>query len=655
MTTLLFDKTQLEQMEITSGLLALQEDFSFTAVFEGTADIAVILQDAAGDKLSLSLADGKAVFTFDFTRRNHFFRLLGLFLEHLADGKTACEIEETGFFKRCGPMFDLCQGNATLNMDAMKFFLRKSAIMGLSQILLYMEDTYDVPEEPYFGYMRARYSYEELKEIDDYAHALGIEAIPLIQALAHLRDVLKWDVYREIREDEDCLLPEDEDTYTFLRHIITAAAKPFRTKRISLTMDEALLVGQGSYLRLNGLHHKFDIMTRHLNRCLEITNELGLRVIISSDMFFNALGRGQYNPEVEIPQEFINSMPDVDLLYWDYYSLTNKHRKLIEMRQKLTSHVIFQGGIWIWGGFSPNWIMTRATMDLALDACKDKGIDDVHATIWGDSGTECDTRMALWGMQYFAEQSFLRQTPTEEQLRRRFNFCTGGDYDLFYAMQDFDLCPGVAEPPLKQQNPTKFLVWQDPLQGLFDKNIEGLALKPHYQKLADLLDNVDFGAYGTMFEFYRCLAHLLVHKAELGRDIHEAYRANDRKAMETIANVTIPEAMKWTRALRQQHYICWKENNKLLGWDIFDMRYGSLLIRLETAVQTLKDYLDGTLSKIEELEEKQLPYNGEEGIPKWTNFYGRIVSAGRIAPEDVLHRPRKLIRKAERDMQKSKA
>ena len=74
MTTLLFDKTQLEQMEITAGLLALQEDFPFAAKFEGEADIAVTMVDAAGDKLSLHLADGKAVFTFDFTKTNEFIR-----------------------------------------------------------------------------------------------------------------------------------------------------------------------------------------------------------------------------------------------------------------------------------------------------------------------------------------------------------------------------------------------------------------------------------------------------------------------------------------------------------------------------------------------------------------------------------------------------
>ena len=38
--------------------------------------------------------------------------------------------------------------------------------------MLYTEDTYEVDGQPYFGYMRGRYSKEEMKEIDDFAAEL---------------------------------------------------------------------------------------------------------------------------------------------------------------------------------------------------------------------------------------------------------------------------------------------------------------------------------------------------------------------------------------------------------------------------------------------------------------------------------------------------
>lgn len=65
-------------------------------------------------------------------------------------------------------MFDLSR-NAVLTVDSFRFMLNKMALMGMNTVMLYMEDTYTIADEPYFGYMRGRYSPAELKEIDDYA------------------------------------------------------------------------------------------------------------------------------------------------------------------------------------------------------------------------------------------------------------------------------------------------------------------------------------------------------------------------------------------------------------------------------------------------------------------------------------------------------
>ena len=39
---------------------------------------------------------------------------------------------------------------------------------------MYTEDTYEVPGQPYFGYQRGRYTYEELHALDDYADKMCI-------------------------------------------------------------------------------------------------------------------------------------------------------------------------------------------------------------------------------------------------------------------------------------------------------------------------------------------------------------------------------------------------------------------------------------------------------------------------------------------------
>ncbi|MFR1358408.1 MAG: hypothetical protein ACLSBB_14380 [Ruthenibacterium lactatiformans] len=83
-------------------------------------------------------------------------------------------------FEHNGVMLD-CSRNAVPRVEAVKMVLRKMALMGLNTLMLYTEDTYEVPEQPYFGYLRGRYSVEALRGLDSYAAALGIELVPCIQ------------------------------------------------------------------------------------------------------------------------------------------------------------------------------------------------------------------------------------------------------------------------------------------------------------------------------------------------------------------------------------------------------------------------------------------------------------------------------------------
>ena len=638
MVKLIFDHTQLDALEILDGVNCLSSDYGFVPAFEGTDGIAVALRNVSGDLLSVEYKENKAVFAFDFTRRNHFFRCLSLFLEKLQAGEKTVSLQEKAWFKHNGPAIDMSQGNSAMTVPAIKKMLRQMAMMGLNQFCLYLEDTFNVPEEPYFGYMRARYSYEELKELDDYGYALGIELIPAIQSLAHFEDVLKWDCYLHLRESVECLVPEQEETYTFLRHLFEAASKPFRTNRINLNMDEAHGLGLGVYLKRNGVVNPAVIVRRHLETVLGIAEEMGLRPMIADDMFYRPFGPKK-NPKTVIPQEFVDEMPKgFDILCWDYY-MTNPDdiRSIVRRDKRLSDHVVFQGGIWTWVSFSPHWDKTFITTNTALPICKEEGIDDVQATVWGDTGTQCDFRMILLGLQLFAEHGFVEGVPTEEQLRRRFKFCTGGNYDLFMAAQGFDKTPGVPPEALYQRSsvaertPCNFLLWQQPLFGMFDKHIEGLPLNAHYAELQKKFENIEAGGYQNIFETYRLLAKVLSVKSELGIQIHKAYFAGDEAELSRIADSVLPPLLKDVEALQKQHAKTWMEIFKPIGWEVTDMRYGALRSRLENAMDALHDYLEGRRDRLEELEEKQLPYNGEEDMPRYNNSFARIFSASRIA------------------------
>lgn len=80
-------------------------------------------------------------------------------------------------YKTFGVMLD-CSRNAVMKVCEVKRFIDYIAQMGYNALELYTEDTFEVIDEPYFGYLRGRYSIAELREIDAYAQTKNVELIP---------------------------------------------------------------------------------------------------------------------------------------------------------------------------------------------------------------------------------------------------------------------------------------------------------------------------------------------------------------------------------------------------------------------------------------------------------------------------------------------
>ena len=113
-----------------------------------------------------------------YCHTTHFFRGVGLLLQHLSEGSFSCT--ETVWLDENGLMLD-CSRNAVYKTEFVRKYLETMAFAGMNVLYLYLEDTYEVPEYPYFGLMRGRYSQKELKAIDSYAAVFGIEVVPCIQ------------------------------------------------------------------------------------------------------------------------------------------------------------------------------------------------------------------------------------------------------------------------------------------------------------------------------------------------------------------------------------------------------------------------------------------------------------------------------------------
>ena len=138
--------------------------------------------------------DNTVAVTYD--TKTEVFRALGRLLG--AVGEDAWVFTETRRFDRIGVMIDVSR-NAVLLLQTVKILLVHLALMGVNRVILYAEDTYEVEGEPFFGYFRGRYSQEEMRQLDEWADALGVEMFACIQTLGHLEQLLQWPQFGQYR------------------------------------------------------------------------------------------------------------------------------------------------------------------------------------------------------------------------------------------------------------------------------------------------------------------------------------------------------------------------------------------------------------------------------------------------------------------------
>lgn len=539
-----------------------------------------------------------------------FFRALGLFLELYGDGSRNFHRLETKIIPNVGVMVDASR-NAVYKVSAIKNLLKRLALMGHNRFMLYTEDTYEIEGYPYFGYLRGRYSMEEMKEIDDYAYSLGIEVVPCIQTLGHLREALKWEFASGIRDTEEVLLVGEEKTYEFVEAMIFTMSRLFRSRNIHIGMDEAFDLGRGNYLTKNGYKHHYELMLEHLKRVCEITRKYGLKPMMWDDMFFRAAAPNSsyYNIDTDISRELAGSIPgDVSLVYWDYYHTEEIfYDKLLGIREKFNNEIIFAGGAWKWMGFAPHYDKTMTTTNAALIQCKKRGIKQAFATAWGDDGGETPLSCIYPGLILFAEHAYNKNVD-EKWLEERCSFLTGLELGDFKAMEELDLIPGVKRPNLSVLNPSKYLLYQDILLGAFDKHIEGIEVGKYY---ADLVNKYSKAAeknkeYEAVFCFYSKLSSVLSVKSEIGLKIRSAYIQSDKSELKNLAQKVLPDLLARLEEFHRAFRRVWFESCKGHGFEVNDIRMGGVKERVRTAMLRIEQYLSGGIDKIEELEDERL-------------------------------------------------
>lgn len=523
-------------------------------------------------------------------------------------------------FDTFGVMID-CSRNAVMSVDAVKRYIDILSDLGYNMLMLYTEDTFEIEKEPYFGYFRGRYTQKELKELDAYGLSKGVELIPCIQTLAHLERIKMQDVYRSHFDVDDILLVGDERVYELIDRMFETCEKCFTSRRINIGMDEAHMIGLGKYLDIHGYQDRYQILAGHLKRVKEIADKHGFTPMMWSDMYFKFATGGAYRPDkLDMSKPIITErekamVPDgMGVIYWDYYTMRETSYDMMLKNHKLLSdNVWFAGGIWTWTGFLPHNEGSVKIMTPAISACLKNGAKNVFMTMWGDDGGECDVFAALPALYHISR---LAEGETDEAtIKAGFKSKFGIDYDDFVKVELPDKVNNSYpdDNPLNcynhVKNPSKYMLFNDPFYGRFDSIVrfnEKEILENYEKQLEPLVNNKD---YGYLFDFSKKLCGLLKHKYALGATTRNAYSSGDKAALGECVNEfdrTIAALDEFYEAFRTE----WLHDKKPAGFDVQDIRIGGLRMRLVDCRRRLKDYLDGKIDKIEELEEKSLDCDG---------------------------------------------
>lgn len=547
-------------------------------------------------------------------------------------------VTESPSYNLLGAMPDASR-NAVPKIETLKKFARILAIEGYNALMLYTEDTYEIEGYPYFGHLRGRYTKEELKELDDYCHLLGIELIPAIQTLAHLNGMFEWPDAYKYHDCNDIMLVGDESVYQLIDDMLSTMKSTLRTNKINIGLDEAKMLGSGRYLEKNEYKKRFMIMGDHLKRVKEICAKHGYEARIWSDMFFRMLNNGVYRVKgTVVPQEIVDSVPpELTLVYWDYIQpYVENYDEMFNQHKAFNNPIAFAGGDVSWYGLVPLNILGKRSCLCATESIYKHNIKEVYITMWGDDGASCSLFSTLHDIFIYGEACWGVHNEREKNATDRLLTCLNVDENVLLDFEQAHNLPGRTQLGYTVANPTKYILYNNVITGKFDAHIPDGSDK-HFQKVADLLrkEKNKLGEFGYVADSIISLCDVLSVKAELGKRIRASYLNNNKDEISQIFTTEIPKTIELISSFRDTLRAQWNKENKMFGFDVISMRLGGVISQLETTKLTLNEWINGEIDTIEELEAPRLPYlpnateDNDGGIiqlNRWERMAGQNIS-----------------------------
>jgi hypothetical protein len=138
--------------------------------------------------------------------------------------------------------------------------------------------------------------------------------------------------------------------------------------------------------------------------------------------------------------------------------------------------------------------------------------------------------------------------------------------------------------------------------------------------------------YSYIFNTLAKLASVLELKCDMGIRLKEAYDNGDKDTLASIANFECPELIRRIDDFHDAFRNQWFKENKPFGFDVQDLRIGGLKERVRAVIWRVENYLNGSITEIDELEQERLLLDDRENpgystLPLWHSEWSRIVTA----------------------------
>ena len=536
------------------------------------------------------------------------------------------EADESIVFDTFGIMLDASR-NGVMSVEHFKAWLRRLALMGYNMAMLYTEDTYELPGEPYFGYARGAYSMDEIKRLDAYSAKLGIEMIGCIQTLGHLEQIIKWmSAYNKLRDTDRVVMVDNAETYKLIQKMVKFWSEALTSRRIHIGMDETHDLGRGRFMDKFGYESAFELFNRHLTKVNKICGKAGLKPMIWSDMYFRLGNKNMdyYDRNTVIPETVRKKIPaNVDLVFWDYYHFDkNIYTDLIAKHRELGFEPLMGSGVWTWAKLWHDVYMTTHAGGACIEACREAGLKEFFFTLWGDDGAYCAFDSAFAGLHWGADLAYGGKGDTEK-LEKSFAAIAKASYKAQVRASDMDL----------RINDNKayyphMLIWDDPLFGfnyqVFSKMNRNFALelKKNYDViLADLQVFRHENEAGDIN--HACLLmETISAKVCMRRKLLAAYKKRDVNVLMRLRDVEIPALIGQYEALTESFRRQWMKCFKPFGFEVIQIRQAGQVARLQELKRRIAELIDGNISDIPELLD-----HPEIKEPAWALNYRRCATS----------------------------